>query len=115
MGLPRHLEIPQFVEIPRSREGGGGTAYTLSWMGSNGLDFLGAIHGRTDLAPAKRLSLMVSVHSRDGDVKAEIGKKDNTFTRLRHGERIRLVFPAPEQQYTFERDLILVTHGYYRR
>jgi hypothetical protein len=56
---------------------------------------------------------MESVHSRDGDVKAEIGKKDETFTRLRHGERIRLVFSTPEQQDTFERDLILVVHGYY--
>lgn len=114
LGIPRHLETPQFFEIPSIREGNRGSGFTISWMGSYGLDFVGAIRERTEPVHVNHLSPLEAVHTRDGDIRGEIEHEDDIFIQLRHGERIRLVFPAPEQTETLERDFILVVHGYYR-
>jgi hypothetical protein len=113
IGLPRHQGGLQFFSIPSTLDNDADLDLTVEWIGDQHVDHIGMVSNDLKLLKSRKLILEEGIHSSAGDVTARLLRLDDNHAELRSGERIRLLFTAPDQPEDMERDFILVSRGYY--
>jgi hypothetical protein len=114
LGLPRHTEGLQFFDVPSRIQEEGPSIFTLSWLGDNGIDFVGAI-GETSPVRPDTLPLLDALHSRRGSVTRQLSNVDGERIDLRTGDHLRLEFTLSGDVDTPARDYFVIVVGHYEK
>jgi hypothetical protein len=87
----------------------------LLWTGSHSLDYVGYVTRAGEALAIRALEPTTALHSADGSVLEDVARTDDTRTCIPSGETVTLSFTAEPPEEGKERDLVLVTEGYFTR